>query len=203
MTTAAQMVVVLDDEEQVRTSLDRLLKANGYQVRTHASAGEFFESGMLGVPACLLLDQCLGKVLGTDVYAEMQRRGWKVPTIFLTADWNPHTVVKAMQSGADNYLTKPFDPEELLAAVREACKHSDKVLQQERETGEFRRRALLLTPRERMIVSLVVKGKLNKEIASQLQLALVTVKVHRGRAMRKLGAQNVAELTSIALRLGL
>ena len=203
MNSADRLVIVLDDEEQVRTSLNRLLKANGYPVRTHASPEEFFDAGMPDGPACLLLDQRLGRTLGTDVHAEMRRRGWALPTIFLTADWDTRTVVKAMRNGADNYLTKPFNPEELIGAVEEACKLSSELLQRWGEDGDLRRRALLLTPRERTIVSLVVKGMLNKEIADHLKLALITVKLHRGRAMRKLGAQNAAELARFAVKIGL
>jgi FixJ family two-component response regulator len=203
MTLSARLVIVLDDEEVVRTSLSRLLQANGYRVRNHASPQEFFDAGMPGEPACLLLDQRLASAVGTEVHAEMRRRGWELPTIFLTADWDTRTVVKAMRSGADNYLTKPFNPEELIEAVEEACERSCQFFLRGGDDAALRRRALLLTPRERTIVSLAVKGRLNKEIAAQLQLALVTVKLHRGRAMRKLGAQNVADLTRIAVKIGL
>ena len=126
-----------------------------------------------------------------------------MPTVFLTADGDAHTVVQAMRHGADDYLTKPFDPDELLAAIKRACERGRQAHVLDGETAMLRQRAATLTSRERTIVSMVVKGMLNKEIAGQLNLALVTVKVHRGRAMRKLGAQNAAELARIAMCVGL
>lgn len=203
MTQSCCQVIVVDDDHAVRASLEDLLKAHGFEVQTHASGEDFFKAGMPAGPACLLLDQHLGPVKGTDVHAEMSRRGWELPTVFLTADWDTRTIVNAMRGGADNYLTKPFDPEELLTSVRQACERAFASALQQDEAGELRKRAALLTPRERTVVAMVVKGMLNKQIADHLQLALVTVKLHRGRAMQKLGAQNAAELARIALRTGL
>lgn len=203
MTEPLQRVLVLDDDGDVRTSLSRLLQANGFAVSTFAGIAEMLAAGMPASPACLLLDQRLGAVKGTEVHAQLQELGWNIPTIFLTADFDTHTVVQAMRGGASNYLTKPCDPEELLTVVRSAFATHVRVPPVNPELAELRQRAGLLTTRERVIVSMVIKGMLNKQIADSLGLALVTVKLHRGRAMKKLGAQNAAELAHIALRVGL
>lgn len=196
-------VLVLDDDQAVLVSMQRLLETNGYAVRPHASPETFFADGLPSGPACLLLDQNLGATKGVDVHAEMQRRGWRLPTVFITADWDTHTVVRAMRSGADDYLTKPYNPDELLQIVERCLARSRQALKEDEALSQLRARAATLTPRERSIVTLVVSGLLNKQIASQLGLALITVKVHRARAMQKLGAGNAAELARIAAQIGL
>lgn len=203
MTALNQQVLVLDDDASVCVSLSHLLNANGFKVLAYTSAEELLRAGISQESACLLLDQHLGSVKGTDVQAELLLRGWSIPTIFLTADWDAHTVVQAMRGGADNYLTKPYDPDELIKVVCEVCKRGHTAAVQNDGIAELRRRATLLTPRERAIVSMVTKGMMNKQIAHHFQLALVTVKLDRARAMRKLGAHNSAELAHIALRVGI
>ncbi len=197
--TGDHAVLVLDDDRFIRTGLDRLLSAHGYKVRLHAEPDELFRDGLPSVPSCLLLDNQLGECMtGVQVHEELLRRGWFIPTVFLTAHWNVQLVVNAMRAGADGFLTKPFDPDELVDAVALALQRSRTKQQGEFAAAEARVRAASLTPRERDIVTLVVSGLLNKEIADQLDLALITVKVHRGRAMHKLGAGNPAELVHIA-----
>lgn len=197
-------VLVLDDDHSVLCGLERLLTAHGYQVRMHSDPDDFFEAGLPTVPACLLLDNHLGNgVTGLQVHEKIQKNGWDLPTVFLTAHWNVQSVVNAMRAGADGFLTKPFDPKDLIDAVSQAlerarAKHLEATL-----AAEVRGKAASLTDREREIVRMVVGGMLNKEIASQLKIALVTVKVHRGRAMRKLGAGNSAELARIATQSGI
>ena len=192
-------VLVLDDDRFIRTGLERLLTAHGYHVRLHAEPDELFRVGLPTVPACLLLDNQLGDGMsGVQVHEELLRRGWFIPTVFLTAHWNVQLVVNAMRSGADGFLTKPFDPAELVDAVALALQRSRARQQKEFAVAEARAKVASLTPREREIVRLVDQGMLNKEIADQLDLALITVKVHRGRAIHKLGAGNSAELVHIA-----
>jgi len=191
-------VLVLDDDRFIRTGLERLLSAHGYKVRLHAEAGELFNDGLPSVPSCLLLDNQLGDgMTGVQVHEELLRRGWFIPTVFLTAHWNVQLVVNAMRAGADGFLSKPFDPAELVDAVALALQRSRAKQQGEFAAAEARVRVASLTRRERDIVRLVVAGLLNKEIADQLDLALITVKVHCGRAMHKLGAGNPAELVRI------
>lgn len=203
MKPPAPTVVVLDDDSSVLRSLERLLATRGYQVRAHAKPDEFFRAGLPEGPACLLLDQNLGDTKGTAVHAEMKRLGWDLATVFLTADGEVQTVVAAMRGGAVNYLTKPYDPVELLEVVAKCLERVKEEQQGKRELAELRCRAAMLTGREREVVALVAGGLLNKEIADRLNLAVVTVKVHRGRAMRKLGAGNPAELARIAEVAGL
>lgn len=193
------LVLVLDDNLAILTGLERLLTANGYSVRLHQDPDQFLAAGPPDVPACLLLDNQLeARLTGIEVHAELIRRDWSLPTIFLTAHWNVQSVVAAIQSGADGFLTKPYDPNELLLAVAAALERAQAAHCLKREIRNAQARAASLTKREREIVRLVLAGKLNKDIADELGLALVTVKVHRGRAMAKLGAGNPAELARIA-----
>jgi FixJ family two-component response regulator len=192
-------VVVLDDDPSILTGLNRLLTAHGYSLRLHAQAEDFFRAGLPSVPACLVLDNQLGDgMTGVQVHEELLRRGWFIPTVFLTAHWNVQLVVDVMRAGADDFLTKPFDPAELVNSVALALKRSHAKQQKDIRVAGARARVATLTPRELDIVRLVVTGMLNKEIAEQLDLALITVKVHRGHAMHKLGAGNPAELVHIA-----
>lgn len=193
------LVLVLDDDPSILRGLDRLLTGQGYSVKTFLEAEEFFRTEPAAVPVCLILDNNLSDgMTGLQVHAEMQRRGWDIPTVFLTAHWNVQTIVKTMRAGADGFLTKPFDPVELVQAVDDALRRSKARNLEHTHAAEARARAALLTPREKDIVRLVVAGLINKEIADKLDLAVVTVKVHRGRAMHKLGAGNPAELARIA-----
>lgn len=200
----AHQVVVLDDDPSILRGLERLLVTRGYQVRLHAKPDDFFRAGLPAVPACLLLDNQLGDgMTGLQVHGELLRRGWDIPTVFLTAHWNVQSVVSVMRAGADNFLTKPYDPVELLDAVAVALQRARTRHKEGMIAAELRGRASSLTEREREVVRLVVKGLLNKEIADQLDIALVTVKVHRGRAMQKMGARSPAELARIAALSGI
>jgi len=203
MNETRQLVLVVDDDAAVRASLERLLESNGFLVRSFGTGSELLATIAPAPPACLLLDQHLIAEKGTDLLRQLQQAGWLLPTVFLTADWDIHTVVEAMRKGADNYLTKPYDPQELLEVVRLAMTRSVECATHETQLSELRLSFARLSPRERIIVSMVSKGMLNKQIADELGLALVTVKLHRGRAMKKLGAQNTADLARIAVQIGL
>jgi len=202
ITEPQQLVLVVDDDASVRVSLSRLLLSDGYQVRCFASGDELLAGGIPSQPTCLLLDQHLGIEKGTQIHQRLQTAGWNIPTVFLTADWDTHVVVEAMRGGADNYLTKPYDPQELLAVIRSTFKHIHENTQESAWLAGLRQAFLGLTPREQLIVQMVSQGMLNKQIADQLNLALVTVKLHRGRAMKKLGAQNTADVTRIMMQIG-
>ncbi len=204
MSTSDHLVAVLDDEPKVLRSLKRLLTGRGFTVRLHSDPEDFFRAGLPDVPSCLLLDHQLGEEMtGIEVQAEMLRRGWTIPIIFLTAHWNVHSIVRAMRAGADGFLTKPYDSEELVQEIRRALDHARKTLASTRESAELRARAARLTKREHEIVSHVITGRINKEIAHTLGLSVVTVKIYRGRAMRKLGAGNAAELARLAALAGI
>lgn len=204
MKRSEHAVLVLDDDRSVLTGLERLLGSHGYQVRAYLESEQFFRDGIPDLPVCLILDHELqGGMTGKMVHEEMLRRGWDIPTVFLTAHWDVRSVVDAMRSGADGFLTKPVEPKELLDAVAAALTRASDRMNGQMLAAEARQRAASLTKRESDVVRLVVAGKLNKEIADMLDLALVTVKVHRGRAMRKLGAGNAAELARLAGLAGL
>jgi FixJ family two-component response regulator len=140
---------------------------------------------------------------GIEVHLDLVRRNWDLPTLFLTAHWNVRSVVQAMRNGADTFITKPFEPSELCAAVESALDHARLLHRENHHLIQARRGASQLTSREREIVRMICAGLLNKEIADRLELALVTVKVHRARAMRKMGAGNGAELARIATLAGI
>lgn len=193
------VVLILDDDHSVLVGLERLLASHGYHVRSFADANDLISAGKPKLPACLILDNQLAcGVMGSDVHDELQTLGWNLPTIFLTAHWNVRSVVSAMRAGAEGFITKPFDPEELLQAVAGALAQARKARKMSRAEKDAKQRASTLTSREREVVQWVISGLMNKEIAEKMGLALVTVKVHRARAMRKLDAGNPVELAIIA-----
>lgn len=198
------VVLVLDDDLSIVTSLERLLTQNGYRVLGHTRPEDFFGAGLPSVPACLLLDNQLGDGMsGVEVYAELQRRGWNLPTVFVTAHWDVQVVVDAIRAGADGFLTKPYKPAHLLDAVAQALQRSRVQRHDVLQVAVARSLIASLTHREREIVCLVISGLLNKQIADQLGISLVTVKIHRGRAMRKLDVVNTAGLVRLASLAGL
>ncbi len=197
-------VVAVDDDPNVLKGLERLLITNGYRVRLHQDPAEFLATGPPAGPACLLLDNQLeASMTGVQVHAEVVRQGWNLPTIFLTAHWSVQSVVTAVRAGADGYLTKPYEATDLLKAIEEALQRARATHRENQHKAAALALAATLTKRERQIACLVLDGKMNKEIADELDLALVTVKVHRGRAMSKLGVVNAAELASFARLAGL
>lgn len=200
MKTKAGHIVVLDDDEGILRSLARLFGAFGHHVQTFSRARDLLAAPPPDLPACLILDQNLGSARGTDTLLALRKKnGWAtIPTIFLTADWDIRTVVSAMRNGADDYLTKPYAPDDLFVMVDSALARSRREMRIAEKMAELRQRAASLTPRERAVIRLVVSGMLNKQIADRLGVALVTVKAHRGRAMQKLGAKNAADLARLA-----
>ena len=197
-------VIVLDDDPFVLETLKSWLSLNGFEVSAYESADKMLASGPPKAPACLVLDNQLGGGwTGLQVHEKIRQLTWKVSTVFLTAHWDPAYIVQAMKAGAEGFLIKPFDPHELLEAVALALEKAEAMESSDQHAADARALAALLTQRELEIVKMVIKGLINKEIANQLDLALVTVKVHRGRAMRKLRAGNPAELVHIAGMAGL
>ena len=197
-------VLLLDDDAGIRKQLESLLAAKGYTVRAHSSTDEVLKDACPSGPCCLLLDQRLSKGMsGIHLRSELRNRGWDIPTILLAADWDVRDVVASMRAGADGVLTKPVNPDELWDSVSHAFSMAIAIHHRKSMAAEESSRIESLTPREREIVTLVTSGLLNKEIAGELGLALVTVKVHRARIMRKLKAGNPAELARIASRAGL
>lgn len=194
----------MDNDPSVRKGLMRFLSDHDYDVRLFDKPEKFFAYGQPESPSCLLLDNQLGGgETGVEVHAEIVRRGWYIPTVFLTAHWNVKTIVDVLRAGADGFLTKPYDPVELLEAVDQAIIRSRRALLEKTDSIRVRAKFEALTKREIEVVRLVVAGLLNKEIADKLGIALVTVKVHRGRAMKKLGAGNPASLAKLAAEAGI
>lgn len=198
-TAAGATVLLLDGEPRVRGGLARLLAEQGYMVRPYETSTALLDAGCPPCPACLLLDQVLGDGwTGLQVQQEIIRRGWNLPIVFLAGQWDVQTIVDAVRAGADAFMTKPYDPLELLGHVAAALERSSDGHASELEIALVRERVGLLTPREREIVCLVVAGRLNKEISALLGISVATVKIHRCRAMRKLQAKNPASLAKIA-----
>jgi FixJ family two-component response regulator len=194
-------VFVVDDDASVRRSTERLVRAQGIDVRSFASAREFLDAAPVERPACLVLDVRMPGGSGLDLQRELAQRGVEIPIIFLTGHGDIPTTVRAMKAGAAEFLTKPVRPRELLAAIQAALER-DRASQRTRlELAELRERYERLTPREREVMRLVVAGLLNKQIAGELGAAERTVKFHRAHIMEKMQADSLAELVRIASRL--
>jgi RNA polymerase sigma factor (sigma-70 family) len=188
------VVFVVDDDPSVRSSLKFLISTVGLQVETFESAEAALQKLTPGAPSCLVLDVRLRGLSGLDLQGELAARNCQVPIVFITGHGDIPMTVRAMKAGAVEFLTKPFRDQELLDAVRVALERDRVRRQRESERTELQQRFDSLTSREREVISLVVAGKLNKEIAHQLGTAENTIKVHRSRAVEKMHAQSVAEL---------
>jgi len=193
----APLVVVIDDDPSIRSSLKFLLSTVGLQAATFDSADGFLHTNFPDVPSCLVLDVRLPGLSGLDFQRELAARNICIPIIFLTGHGDIPMSVRAMKAGAIEFLTKPFRDQDLLDAVRVALDRDRKRREQETQMADFRRRFDSLTHREQEVVSMVVAGMLNKQIAAELGTAENTVKVHRSRAMEKMHAQSVAELVKM------
>ena len=196
------VVAVVDDEPAVRRALGRLLRAEGFDVRSYASAGEFLDRVRSEPVDCAVVDVAMPGLTGLELQARLKREGVGVPLIFLTGRGDIPMSVRAIKEGAVNFLTKPVDASALLAAVQAALEDLGRRRVAEEERGELRRRFDLLTPREFEVLRHVIAGKPNKRIAADLGVGEQTVKVHRMRITEKLGLTSVAEIVRGAERLG-
>jgi len=193
-------VFVVEDDDDVRRSLHRLLTSLGFDVQSFASATAFLDQDRRPGPACLLVDYRLPDGNGLDVQRAIRTRGETFGVVFLTGFADVPTSVEAMKAGATDFLTKPVDADALKAAVDRALAASVQDYARRTEIDAFRERLSSLTPREHEVCALVVEGLLNKQIGDRLGTAEKTVKVHRARAMKKLGVSSVAELARLAER---
>lgn len=199
---AKPTVFIVDDDISVRESLEALVANAGWRPEPFASAEEFLAQSPRSVPGCLVLDVGLPNLNGLQLQERIAERA-TLPIIFITGQGDIPTTVKAMKAGAVEFLTKPFGPETLLEAIRGAIERSRASLAQEADQKVLRDHYQSLTNREREVMALVVRGQLNKQIAGALNLSEITVKVHRGRVMRKMKASSLAELVNMAAHLGL
>ena len=197
------IVFVVDDDVSVRESLDLLIKFAGWQSETFASAVDFLARPRTTTPSCLVLDVSLPDLDGLELQKLIASERTDMPIIFITGHGDVPMTVKAMKGGAVEFLTKPFDDEVLLIAIRHAIKRSAAVLDDQAETSALRSSYESLTPREREVMQLVVAGMLNKQIGLKLGISEVTVKAHRGKMMQKMKAESLADLVKTAVRLGL
>ena len=201
MTDAPPAVFVVDDDASLRMALSRLIRSAGYRVLTFSSAGEFLESKVDDGPCCLVLDVQMPGQTGLDLQLEMKTRNLDFPIIFLTGHGDISMSVKAMKEGALNFLTKPVSDQDLLSAVQEAIETNIRVRSERSEVTDLQDRMDSLTPRELEVFDHVVAGRLNKQIAYELDISEKTVKVHRGRVMHKMQTDSLAELVRMAERL--
>jgi RNA polymerase sigma factor (sigma-70 family) len=201
--SAGGLVYVIDDDESVCRALGRLIRSVGLDVETFASARAFLERKPADRPACLVLDVRLPGASGLDLQASLGRAQEAMPIIFITGHGSVPMSVRAMKGGALDFLQKPFQDQELLDAVQRALARSRVVRVEESERAAVERRLATLTPRERQVLRLVVRGMLNKQIAAELGAAEKTVKVHRGRVMKKMQADSVAEIVRMVQKVGL
>jgi len=197
------IVFVVDDDALMRGAISSLLRSVGLQARAFAAGSEFLQEKRPPVPSCLVLDVRLRGESGLDFQAELSRLDIRIPIIFMTGHGDIPMTVRAMKAGAVEFLTKPFREQDLLDAVKLALERDRSRIDSERASSGLKSSFETLTTREREIMILVASGLMNKQVAGKIGLSEITVKVHRGRIMQKMGARTLADLVRMAEALGI
>lgn len=197
------LVLVVDDDPSVRKALARLLKSVAMRVETFSSPAEFFQLQLPDVPSCLILDVELPGIDGLELQRKLSQSHVPLPIVFITGHGDIPMSVRAIKSGAVDFLPKPFNDEELLSAVRQALGQAERERAARSDVYVIRKRLESLSPREREVLAHVVSGELNKQIGHRLGVTEKTIKVHRGQVMRKMEAESLADLVRMAEKLGI
>jgi FixJ family two-component response regulator len=203
MTSISPVIHIVDDDASFRTALARLLQTSGYRISLYKSGNEFLDNPPGPGPGCILLDMRMAGVNGLDLQNRLSERGFILPIVFLSGHGNIPATVQAIKGGAEDFLSKPVSKTTLLRTIRRALDRYEERRAQQEKILALRARLTTLTNRENEVFTRVVRGRLNKEIAFELGTSERTVKLHRHNMMEKLGVQSVAELVSIAERIGL
>ena len=203
MTMSEHTVFIIDDDPSARRGVTRLVRAAGLNAESFPSAEDFLASGKVDAPGCIVLDVKMPEMTGPELQAELDKAEHCLPIVFLSGHADVPIAAKAMKRGAVDFLTKPVDRDDLLEAIRVSLEKDEENRAREAEHADAEARIEELTPREREVMTWVITGMLNKQIAAELDISEETVKIHRGRVMQKLGVVSVAELVRLCEKAGI